>query len=258
MKPLIGIPPDTDNGQRIPVRSKNEFVVLLWGSYLQAILDHGGIPVVLPVTDDKRAVIELVARLDGVLIAGGAFDVPPSYYGEKTQPWCGNLKPARSALELMVLQLALKKKLPVLGICGGLQIINVALGGSLHQDIQKERPGSINHQQPPPKDRPFHEVKIFPATNLEKITGARRRKNVFGVNSTHHQAVKDLGRGLRIAAVSPDGLIEAVESPGPSFLLGLQWHPELLYPNRPDQSAIFKAFIRAARGCMLGGGDSRG
>jgi putative glutamine amidotransferase len=222
--------------------------VYLWDRYLQAVLDRGALAVVLPVTDEPAQVRAFAERFDGFILAGGAFDVPAEYYGEEPRPWMGTIKPERSRFERALLQAALKKDKPVLGICGGMQLINVFYGGSLFQDILKERPGSLDHQQKIPKTETSHTVTIAAGTQLQAIMSGRRRRQplLIRVNSTHHQAVKALGRGLVPAGLAPDGVIEAIESPRHRFLIGVQWHPEMLYEKLPEARRLFQAFIQAA------------
>lgn len=249
MKPLIGITPDTHHQTTcpgpsccIPTRSRQEKMILLGDRYLAAVLDHGGLPVLLPVTEDPKVLRETADRLDGLLLAGGAFDVPPEFYGERPRPGLGRLKPERSRFERALLLEAMKRDLPVLGICGGMQILNVVFGGTLYQDLKRERPGCRDHEQKIPKTRPFHPVTVSRGSRLQRILAQTR----LLVNSTHHQAVKNLGPGLRASATAPDGVIEAVESESHRFLIGVQWHPEVLYPRQPAQARVFQAFLRAA------------
>lgn len=245
MRPIIGITPDTDAGKKIKTRSPKERVVYLWDRYLQAVLDHGALAVVLPVTDEAAQVRALAERLDGFILAGGHFDVPPEFYGEKPRSWLGPLKPERSRFELALFREALGRGKPVLGICGGMQLINVALGGTLFQDILRERLQSRDHEQESKKTSTSHSVAIARGSRLAGIL--RAPGNRIRVNSSHHQAVKDLGRGLAAAAFAPDGLIEAVELPDAPFVIGVQWHPELLYGHHPDQARLLRALVRAAR-----------
>jgi len=248
MTVMIGMTPDTHDGSELSTRTDKEKYVLLWDSYLKAVLDQAAVPVVLPVTDDKRRIKAMFERLDGFVLAGGNFDVPPEFYGEKKKSWLGDLKPERSRFELYLLQEAIRKDVPVLGICGGLQIINVAFGGTLYQDILKERPDSDDHEQGDRKTGTAHEVEVERGTFFHGIVSKGKKKNIkIGVNSTHHQAVKDLGKGVRVCGRADDGIVEAIESERHSFILGVQWHPELLYPERPEQAAIFRSLIRAAR-----------
>jgi len=247
--PLIGVTPDTHGGTRIETRSPREQVLYVYDSYLAAIHDHGAAPVILPVTLDRRVLTDTVARLDGLLLIGGNFDVPPRMYGEEPIPQLGHVKPVRSAFEAELIEVALARDLPILGICGGMQTINVVLGGTLYQDIDAQRPGSRDHQQQIPKTRVSHRVRLDPGSRLHRIaTGGRAgRAAAIGVNSTHHQAIKRLGRGLVASARAADGVVEAIESSRHDFVIGVQWHPELLYRRGRAHSQLFTALVRAAR-----------
>jgi putative glutamine amidotransferase len=245
MKPLIGITPEIDHGQQIQTRSPKERVVYLKDRYLQAVLDHGGLAVILPVTDDPAWIRECARRCDGFVLTGSAFDVPPEFYGDSPRPGLGPTKPERSVFERALLEQALRADQPVLGICGGMQLINVALGGTLYQDITRERPRSRDHQQKIKKTSTSHAVALNPASRLAAIMKAPG--NRIRVNSTHHQAVRDLAPGLVACGLAPDGLIEAIESLGHRLLIGVQWHPELLYEKHPEAARLLRAFIRAAR-----------
>lgn len=249
MKPMIGIPPDTHDGRKLKVRSPEEKIIYLWDRYTQALFDHGAVAVVLPVTDDKKIIRSMLDKLDGVMLAGGNFDVPTGFYGEEPKPWMGRIKPERSNFELALLLGAAKRDLPCLGICGGMQVINVAFGGSLYQDIKNERPQSREHRQKIKKTRTSHQVTITPGTRLHNIASGAKHKSPLRirVNSTHHQAVKEPGKGIVVNAVATDGLIEGIESARHRFFLGVQWHPEMLYPKHEEQARIFKAFIKAAK-----------
>ncbi len=248
MAVMIGVTPDTHDGSKLKTRVPPERIVYLWDSYLKALIDHGATPVVLPVTGDKKVIRSMLDRLDGFLLAGGNFDVPPSYYGEENKPWLGKLKPERSEFEKALLMGALDRNVPVLGICGGMQILNVAMGGTLYQDIARERPKAREHQQNKKKDSPSHQVVVPPGTRLYKIMTGGKKGDALKVmvNSTHHQAVKELAPGLVVCAEAADGIVEAVESPRHRFALGTQWHPELLYKKQKEQAAIFRAFVREA------------
>ncbi len=248
MKPLIGVSPDTDSGSRLRTRTPTEKVVYLWDRYLAALLDHGSLPVVLPVTEDKSAVRAMVERLDGVLLAGGNFDVPAEFFGQEPRPWLGRLKPERSRFERLLLLQAARRQKPVLGICGGMQLINVAFGGTLYQDIGQERPGSRQHEQKSRADKTAHWVALQPGTRLERIVRGQNRRNAFrvAVNSTHHQAVRQVAPGFAVNAMSSDGIVEGIEREGEGFVVGVQWHPELLYGRLQAHARILRAFVRAA------------
>jgi len=248
MTVLIGIAPDIHYGQKLYTRAPDEHIVMLWDYYLKAILDQGEIPVLLPITDDEKLIKEMAARMDGVILPGGAFDIPPDYYGEEEKPWLGDLKPDRSWMELSLLREAMKRDMPTLGICGGMQLINVAYGGTLYQDILEERPESRDHQQDNKRTSPSHQVKVRPDTKLSSMIGAKGKSPYrLMVNSTHHQGVKEVGKGLVISAVATDGIVEGVESPDHTFLVGVQWHPEMLQKKFAPQRGIFTAFINEAK-----------
>jgi putative glutamine amidotransferase len=249
MKPLIGVSADAIYGGRPGAWTPNDSILRLQDGYLRSLLDSGAAAMALPVVGDKARMRALVDHLDGVLLSGGAFDVPPYLYGQKPQPWLGETRPERSRFEVALVREAAGRNLPVLGICGGMQIINVAFGGTLYQDILQERPGSDDHRQKGRSDRPWHPVEVRPASRLGAVVGGRKTGPPvrLQVNSTHHQAVRELGRDLQANAFAPDGVIEGIESTGRAFLLGVQWHPERLYRTDAQQARIFRAFVRAAR-----------
>lgn len=251
MKPLIGVTTDYDPGKKIKTRTKSEGIVYIRDAYLDAVKDHGGLPVALPLLEDKKLVKDLAARLSGVLVTGGDFDIHPRHYGEKPIPELGRVKENRTFFEFALIREAFRLDMPVLGICGGMQAINVAAGGTLHQDIKVCVPGAISHEQGQPKTRPSHKAEVMPGTILAGAMFSRKVKGPknISINSTHHQAVAKPGRGIKISALSPDGIIEAIESERHSFVVGVQWHPELLYSRHPEQSALFRAFVnKAAKG----------
>ncbi|MCP4678183.1 MAG: gamma-glutamyl-gamma-aminobutyrate hydrolase family protein [Deltaproteobacteria bacterium] len=249
MKPIIGVTPDTHSGRKLKTRTPKEKIVYLWDQYLAALFDQGATPVILPVTTNKTQIRSMVERLDGVMLAGGNFDVPPELFGEKPKPWLGPLKPERSQFEIGLVLEAVRKNLPVLGICGGMQAINVAFGGTLYQDIGKERPKSRSHQQKLRADKTCHQVKVAGGTKLRAIVAGRRGKDDIRlrVNSTHHQAIRDVAPGYTVNAVATDGVIEGIEKEGTGFVLGVQWHPELLFKKHQPHSRILGAFVRAAK-----------
>jgi len=244
---LIGITPDFDPGERIPVRSPDEGTVYLKDRYYRAVSELGAIPVILPMVAKPRLIEGLLDRLDGLLLSGGGFDIHPKFYGEEPIPALGTVKENRTEFELEIFRLALRRDLPVLGICGGAQAINVALGGTLYQDLPTQRPHSISHQQTFSKTRPSHSVTVPAGTTLAAILGRKRSEHTIRVNSTHHQAVKDVGKGLVVNAVAADGVIEAIAGPAQRLVLGVQWHPEMLVPDHADQVRLFRAFLAAAK-----------
>ena len=209
-------------------------------NYCDAVARAGGLPVLLP---HAVALAErYLDRLDGLLVTGGAFDVDPALFGAAVRHSTVSTKDQRTAFELAVTRAAHTRDLPLLGICGGEQLMAVALGGTLIQHIPDEGPGALAHEQPNPRDEPGHAVAVAAGSRLRQIVRAAEMR----VNSAHHQAVKALPAGLVVDAVAPDGVIEGFEDPGRRFCLGVQWHPE--YAVDPGDQRIIEAFVAAARG----------
>jgi putative glutamine amidotransferase len=209
-------------------------------AYADAVLAAGGLPVVLPYSEDETAATEAVALCHGLVITGGAFDIPPELYGAKAGDRLGPMKRGRTAYEQRVLRAALAAERPVLGICGGMQLLAVELGGSLYQDIGDDVQGAFDHEQKLDPREPGHPVKILEGTTLASILGTRE----IQVNSTHHQSVREPGRA-RVSAVSPDLVVEAIELPD-RFAIGVQWHPELLAGL--EHLKLYRALVESARG----------
>ena len=207
-------------------------------NYFAAVIAAGGLPVALPHHPDLAGAY--LERLDGLLVTGGAFDVDPALWGGGAPHPKVTLKPGRTDFELAAVRAALARDMPVLGICGGQQLLAVAFGGTLIQHIPDEVEGALAHEQPNPRTEPGHEVAVEGGTLLAAIVGATR----LAVNSAHHQAVATPGAGAVVNARAPDGVVEGVEHPGYRFALGVQWHPE--YAVDPRDPAIFDAFVRAA------------
>jgi putative glutamine amidotransferase len=209
-------------------------------NYCAAVAAAGGLPVLLP--HEPARATEYLDILDGLIVTGGAFDVDPKLFGAKTKHESVSTKDRRTAFELAICKDALEADTPILGICGGEQLLNVALGGTLIQHIPDEVKNALAHEQPNPRTEPGHSVAIAKNSLLHRITGALQLE----VNSAHHQAVKDVAPGMVADAVAPDGVIEGVEDPKRRFCLGVQWHPEYLLSE--GDKRIFSAFIAAARG----------
>ena len=237
-RPVIGLTPDLGVTEAKPARPSLPRYELKQ-AYSDAVLAAGGLPVVLPYADDEAAAQEAVALCQAVVITGGAFDIPPEAYGAPAHQRLGALKPGRTQFERRVLRAALAAGIPVLGICGGMQLLAVELGGTLFQDIRDEIPGAFEHEQKTDPRQPSHSARVVEGTRLRAILG----RAVVEVNSTHHQAVRNPGRG-RVSAVAPDGVVEAIELDGP-FVLGVEWHPELL--AGPEHLALYRALVDEAR-----------
>lgn len=207
--------------------------------YLDAVAGAAAVPLVIAPEATPAADL-VVSRVDGLMLVGGV-DVHPANYGEALLNDTVDPGPERDALELALLKSALKRGLPVLAICRGHQVLNVARGGTLWQDLPAQRPDGLSHSQRGDPHSAGHEVQIAEGSLLHRIVGADR----LGTNSFHHQAVRRLGQDLRPTAWSSDGLVEALEDPAHRFVLGVQWHPEEML-NHPRHRALFDAFAEAA------------
>jgi putative glutamine amidotransferase len=208
--------------------------------YLEAVRAAGGMPVILAPLP-AESLESLIGRLDAVVLSGGP-DLHPSAYGALPHPQLGPTEPELDSFELALARTAVARGLPVLGICRGMQVLNVALGGSLHQHLP-DLEGAINHRQDEPSGEPTHRVTLARKSRLTKVIGRR----YVEVNSFHHQGLHALGKGLAIAGRAADGHVEAVEVPGRRFTFGVQWHAECLV-DRPEHLSLFRGLVRAARG----------
>jgi putative glutamine amidotransferase len=208
-------------------------------AYAEAVTAVGALP--LPLTHQLGRAAELLDLCDGLVVTGGAFDIPPELYGEARRPACGPARPERTAFELALVRLALARDLPLLGVCGGMQLLAVARGGTLYQDLATDL-GLTGHEQPPPKDRPSHAVRVEAGSRLAGLVGA----SSLQVNSTHHQGVREPGAGVTVSARAEDGLVEAIELPDRRFALGVQWHPESAIRHEPRHAALYAGLVAAA------------
>ncbi len=207
-------------------------------NYCAAVARAGGLPVALPHEPDL--VGDYLARIDGLVVTGGAFDVDPTLFGASARHPTVKTKDRRTAFEWAIVREACAADKAVLGICGGEQLMNVVLGGTLIQHIPDEVAGALAHEQPNPRTEPGHGVRVVPGTLLHRVTQSLE----LAVNSAHHQAVKTIGPGIVVNATAPDGVIEGIEDPRRRFCLGVEWHPE--YAIDPGDTRIFEAFVRAA------------
>lgn len=235
MKPLIGV---TASLLREPPQRN---WVYNSADYFQAVQDAGGIPVLLPLIASEQDAAEVLDRVDGLLLSGGG-DMDPVYFGEDPHPYLGAITPERDVTELALTREALRREMPVFGICRGHQVLAVAAGGALHQDIATKVPGALKHQQDAPRWYPTHSVAVKQGTMLDALLGTS-----FRVNSFHHQAVRSVPPDWVVSATAPDGVIEAIEHPRYRFVLSVQWHPES-FVGRGDQfKRLFEAFLAACR-----------
>lgn len=209
-------------------------------SYLRALEEAGLVPLVLAPETAPAALERALAEASGLVLSGGG-DVSPALYGEEAHDSLVGVSEARDALEGVVLELADARQLPVLAICRGMQMLNVARGGSLVQDIPTMVEGALGHSVEEPRGGAAHEVEVAPGTRLRTIAGAAR----IGVNSRHHQAIARLGAGLGVTARAADGVIEGVEAPGERFVVGVQWHPEDMLGLAESAERLFGAFADA-------------
>jgi putative glutamine amidotransferase len=214
-------------------------------NYARSLEGAGLIPLVVPPLTDPARAGEILDSAGGLLLTGGE-DVDPKRYGAAPHPKLGTINPQRDATELALIEAARTRRLPVLAICRGVQILNVAYGGTLHQDLPSERPSAVMHDSPRDVHARSHEVTIMAGSRLAAATGA----TTMAVNSYHHQAVDRCGTGLHVTAVAPDGVIEGVEVDDPAWwVLAVQWHPEDLTTDvRSWDRGIFKAFAGAIAG----------
>lgn len=240
MRPLIGVTPDeglTNARLGRPALKRYE----LKEAYTDAVFAAGGLPLVLTYVEDAAAIEQYLDQLDGLVVTGGAFDIPPAEYGAEPHPKLGAINVERTRFERRVLEGALSRRMPVLGICGGMQLLNVVKGGTLYQDIPSELPGTPSHEQSHDPRESAHAVEVTKDSLLARAIGATEMR----ANTTHHQSVRELGRELVITGRAPDGIIEAIEGTDGAFTLGVQWHPELLRDEANE--CIFRAFIEATR-----------
>jgi putative glutamine amidotransferase len=193
---------------------------------------------------DEKALRAVLNRLDGVLLSGGG-DIDPALFGEDAHPATCEIEPDRDRVELTLARRVVERNVPFLAICRGLQVLNVALGGSLVQDIPSQVPAALPHsfdRQTTPRHYLAHPVKIAPDSQLARVM----QLEVARTNSWHHQSIRQAAACLQVTAVAPDGVIEAVEVPGQRFAIGVQWHPEWLFEEHPEQRRLFDGLVRAS------------
>ncbi|GCE31439.1 gamma-glutamyl-gamma-aminobutyrate hydrolase [Dictyobacter alpinus] len=239
MRPLIGVPSRTgvrgENAEK-PVYYSNK-------SYIHAVESAGGVPVIIPIMNDYESLRSLLFRLDGLLLSGG-IDVHPNTYKEEATIDLSETDAELDKLELSLAHWAWQEDIPTLGICRGMQLMNVSLGGSLYQDLATGYEGDLlkhaNWQLP--RNETVHSVSITPGSRMREVLGVDK----ILVNSLHHQAVKNLGKGIVASGLAEDGIVELLEIPERSFMLAAQCHPEELYSDNPVWSRLFQAFVDAS------------
>lgn len=232
-KPIIGI---------LPLADVKTGYAWMKPNYISAIAAAGGTPLILPLTEDAEILDELVSVCDGFLLTGG-YDIDPQLYGQEALPACGAITAGLDRMEAALIPRILAADKPVLGICRGLQFLNVALGGTLWQDLPAQHSSGIGHSMDAPYDRFVHRVIQGESSPLLQIIPEQE----FDVNSAHHQGICILGDGLAAAARSEDGLVEAICMPAKRFVYAVQWHPEDLYLIDRNAAALFEALVRAAK-----------
>jgi putative glutamine amidotransferase len=237
--PLIGL--TTRNGKN----EEDNSIVVLGAAYVDAVRAAGGVPILIPSGISGEAFQTLFERLDGILFTGGG-DIAVERFNGDPHPSIGDVDPARDSVEFSLLGAAVKNRKPFLGICRGMQLVNVGLGGTLYTHIPDQLPGAGKHDfhDGYPRDYMAHRVEVQSGTRLAAIVGELS----FPVNSLHHQGAKNVPAALIPTAFSPDGLVEAVELPGHPFGLAVQWHPECI-PDQPSSMKLFRAFVGAAEQC---------
>ena len=239
-RPVTGVTPSPTEDQ-LPHGTFRRYAMA--STYIEGVEAAGGIPVVLPPQRDTAE--SLLDRIDGLLFSGGG-DIDPARYGDDTRhPDTYGIDELRDSFELELFRAALARDMPIFCICRGIQVANVALGGTLIQDVSDEIGTAIEHSQHKAGFKPAdkgHTVDVVPGTLLHEIFG----ESEVGTNSFHHQAIRTPGTGLRVAATAPDGVIEAVDRPGSSFFIGVQWHPEMMFRDHPEHLKLFQALAQAS------------
>lgn len=247
MKPLIGV-----TGARDVLKRRHALPVFLYNrSYVRAVELAGAAPICVPLDLEEETLQAIFRRLDGLLLSGGG-DVVPALYDEEPHPLLRSTDPERDRVEGLLTRWALADRLPLLAICRGIQMLNVAAGGSLYQDVQAQCPAAAKHDYLPPdfeRTRLSHHVVTEPGSRIAHIVG-----HEVPVNSLHHQAVRRVAPGFVVTARAEDGVIEAIEQPDHPYALGVQWHPEELVPEKPVMCRLFESFVESARDHWAGGG----
>ncbi|WJQ08778.1 gamma-glutamyl-gamma-aminobutyrate hydrolase family protein [Geobacillus stearothermophilus] len=238
MKPIIGISGGImiDQGGRFPGYER----VYVNNNYVQSVVRAGGVPFIIPIVNDPELIYRQVEQIDGLIVSGG-HDVNPILYGEEPLEKQGAVFPERDEFDQVLIKTTIEASKPVLAICRGIQILNVAFGGTLYQDISYKKGAFIKHEQDAGPSVATHTIQIVRGSLLERILGTESLTNSF-----HHQAIKDTAPGFKVTAKTKDGIIEAIEKEDADFVIGVQFHPEMMVEKNTDMLNLFKAFINAA------------
>ncbi|TCS94698.1 putative glutamine amidotransferase [Hazenella coriacea] len=231
MKPIIGITMSLEENKQFTARQ-----------YTDAIIQAGGIPVLLPYTVDQTVINQWAHYIDGLLLTGGG-DIDPILFDEEPIPGLGGIEPERDEMEIALIEQCMVHQKPIFGICRGCQILNVALGGDMYQDLPSQKQELLQHSQRAPRSHGAHLIRIEENTLLHQIIGKISTK----VNTYHHQANRNPAPSLRVSATASDGVVEAVEGTSYPFMIGVQWHPEHMTQTTEDAKKLFQAFVQACK-----------
>ncbi len=233
MRPVIGITCTTS-----PDGSSHGIGI----NYIRAVEYAGGAPILLPLIQNDSCIEDFLSLIDALLLSGGV-DMDPFLYGEESQPKMGKIDVDRDRVEMLLVPRALEMDMPVLGICRGIQTLNVAAGGTLYQDVAMSPDPVLKHRQDAPRWYGTHDIRVQEGSRLMDILG----HSSIRVNTFHHQAVKDAAPGFIVSAVASDGIVEGIESTRHTFAVGVQCHPEGMWENNPPITNLFVAFVEAAK-----------
>jgi len=241
MRPIIGITCGSDvsassAGGRIYRKDS------VGSDYVSAIEHAGGTPIVLPIVENQECISRFIDIIDGLLLSGGG-DIDPSFFNEEPIPTLGSIDPNRDSVEMLLSKAALEQDLPVLAICRGIQVLNVAAGGTLYQDISQHSKEILKHRQSAPGWHASHTIQIEPGSLMYGMFDNQTSR----VNSFHHQAIRDTADGFYVSARTSDGIIEVIEGQEHRFMLGVQFHPEMMFQHHPEAANIFAAFVKACK-----------